>query len=387
VTPHERVLAALEKREADRVPTMDMMYETSNIYEILERKALPYGFVLTNRHTARVFDLLAPRIKPSLSMSKAMDDFANDLAASAVKMGFDSVWLMHSPTWRFADSKTIIDIYGRRFEVVVDERGNVLTPMYRDGVMEGPGDWSAWDKSEILRMPAITYRALSRVQKKYGDRIFIFGCFHGGIFEITWQCMGFERFVVATRKEKAAMARMIRFYTDYYCMMVEAIAEAGLPAVLYPDDLAFRSGPMLNPRLFDELYGEAFRRITGTAHALGLKIIVHTCGNVYSLLEWLADCGFDGIHGLEPTAGVELSRAKEMIGDRLCLIGNMDVTHVLVDGTRDEVREAVRASIRDAGAGGGYMVAPTNTHPGISVRRLEWMIEAVKEYGGYPLAV
>lgn len=38
MTPHERVLAALELREPDRVPTMDMMVETANIAEILGKK-------------------------------------------------------------------------------------------------------------------------------------------------------------------------------------------------------------------------------------------------------------------------------------------------------------------------------------------------------------
>ena len=99
----------------------------------------------------------------------------------------------------------------------------------------------------------------------------------------------------------------------------------------------------------EELYGDSFRRITETAHALGMKIVVHTDGNVYPLLDWFADCGFDGVHALEPTAGVELAKAKEMVGDRMCLLGNMDITHILVDATREEVFEAVRLEHRGRG--------------------------------------
>jgi uroporphyrinogen decarboxylase len=117
-----------------------------------------------------------------------------------------------------------------------------------------------------------------------------------------------------------------------------------------------------------------------------MKIVVHSCGNVIALLEWFAECGFDGVHALEPTAGVELARAKEMVGDRLCLVGNIDITHILVDAVKDEVFEAVRNSIKAAGQGGGYMVAPTNSHQSMSVDRLRWMLEAVKKYGPYPLA-
>jgi uroporphyrinogen decarboxylase len=142
---------------------------------------------------------------------------------------------------------------------------------------------------------------------------------------------------------------------------------------------------MLNPRQFESLCGESFRRITDTAHRLGMKIVIHSCGNVYQLLDWFADCGFDGVHALEPTAGVELAKAKEIVGDRLCLLGNVDITHILVDASRAEVFEAVRQSIEAAGRGGGYIVAPTNSHHGMSVQRLRWMLEAVEEYGWYPL--
>jgi hypothetical protein len=45
------------------------------------------------------------------------------------------------------------------------------------------------------------------------------------------------------------------------------------------------------------------------------------------------------------------------------------------------VFEAIRKSIEDAGAGGGYIVSPTNSHPDMSVQRLRWMLEAVEKYG------
>ncbi|MBU4301900.1 MAG: hypothetical protein KKE79_07455, partial [Actinobacteria bacterium] len=87
-----------------------------------------------------------------------------------------------------------------------------------------------------------------------------------------------------------------------------------------------------------------------------------------------------------PTAGIELATVKEMVGDRLCLVGNMDITRILVDADREEVFQAVRESIQAAGKGGGYILAPTNSHPDISVERLYWMLEAVEEYGYYPLS-
>ena len=383
----ERVLAALELREPDRVPTFDVMEEYANIYKILKKKPVPLGFLFSNKYTGWVIDRIGPLIDKSHAIDSEMDHFSYDRTEASVKFGYDSAWVMHVPIWRFRDSNVAQDIYGRYYDIVIDKEGNIATPMYRGGMMKSPADWDAWDKRDILRYPERTNRAYKPIQRDFGDRLFIMGSFLYGLFEMSWQPFGFERWAVAVHREKDFMKRYIKFYEDWYCMMIEAMADAGLPAAVYSDDMAYKSGPMLSPRMMEEFFGDAFRRIVETAHRLGMKIVVHSDGNVYPLLEWYADCGFDGVHALEPTAGVELSKVKEMVGDRMCLLGNIDITHILVDASKDEVFEAVRASIKAAGKGGGYIVAPTNSHPDLSLERLHWMLEAVEKYGHYPLSV
>jgi len=382
---HQRVMAALELREPDRVPTMDVMEEYANIYDVLEKKPTPLGFLVTNRYASKLFDAAMPLLNLIHFMDSEMDRFSHDRVEAAVKMGYDAAWVMHVPIWRFRDSKVAEDIFGHYYDVVVDDRGNIATPVYRGGLITSPADWKAWDKRAILRLPEKANRVYAGIQKDFGERIAVFASFLYGLFENTWQPLGFERFAVALRREREFIKQVIKFYEDHYCLMIEAWADAGVPGAVYSDDMAYRSGPMLNPRLMDELYGDSFRRITETAHTVGMKIVVHTDGMVYPLLPWFADCGFDGVHSLEPTAGVELAQVKEMVGDRLCLLGNLDITHILVDASREEVFEAVRASIRAAGAGGGYIIAPTNSHPAMDVKHLRWMLEAVEQYGRYPL--
>jgi uroporphyrinogen decarboxylase len=84
---------------------------------------------------------------------------------------------------------------------------------------------------------------------------------------------------------------------------------------------------------------------------------------------------------------MDLAKAKDVVGDRICLIGNLDVSRLLVDADKEEVYEAVRLAIHDAGHGGGFILAPDHSHPGISVERLRWMLEAAELFGRYPLEV
>jgi len=229
-------------------------------------------------------------------------------------------------------------------------------------------------------------RVLSDIQRENRGRLFTFGMISTGLFETIWQMMGFERFAVAVRRERQFVDRLVKFLEDYICMTIEVMADVGIPGFLYSDDLAYKSGPMLNPKLLKELFENSYRRFVETARALGMKTMIHSCGNISELLPWIADCGFDGVNPLEPSADVDLAAAKQVVGDRICLMGNIDVTRILVDAAKDEVFEEVRQAIADAGRGGGYILAPDHDHAGMSVERMRWMVEACREYGRYPLA-
>jgi len=389
LTANERVLAALELREPDRVPVMDLLNDYAVVNTILGKKPNPVSRLFSNRYTAAALDRFLPvfnrtPLGPWATQSE-MAKFAYDAAAAASKMGEDAVWITFFPFFRMRSSKLVEDIFGRRMDVSFDRLGSMATPLYRSGLIASPADWQAWDKKPMLRLPELARRALAPVQRDFGEHLFLFPCVDFGLFENTWQPLGFERFTVALRRERAWLSSMVEFHADLYCEMLEAVADAGIPGIVYGDDLAYRSGPMVNPRLLEQIYGDGLRRLVEKAHSLGLKILMHSCGNVTDLLEWLADCGFDAIHPLEPTAGVDLAEAKKRVGGRLCLVGNLDITYLLVEGTREEVFEAVRRAISDAGPGGGFILAPDHSHSDISVQRLKWMGEAAREYGPYPL--
>jgi uroporphyrinogen decarboxylase len=193
--------------------------------------------------------------------------------------------------------------------------------------------------------------------------------------------------VTWTRRDPGFVRDIIAYKTEVAVEAVQAAAEAGSKVMWYGDDLAYKSGPMLSPTMIEDLFGEAYRRIAEAAHNGGMKIMFHACGNVLDLLTMIADWGFDGVHALEPTAGVTLAEARRRVGDRLCLCGNVDITHTLVDASREEVFREVKQCIKDGATGGGYIVAATNSHNALNAQNLAWMVEATDKYGHYPINI
>jgi uroporphyrinogen decarboxylase len=86
----------------------------------------------------------------------------------------------------------------------------------------------------------------------------------------------------------------------------------------------------------------------------GIKTVLHICGKVQDRLRLIADTGYDGV---SVDSVVDLRRAKEQVGDRICLIGNVDVFRPLRKGSAQKVREKALECIEAAGSEGRFMLS------------------------------
>ena len=124
-------------------------------------------------------------------------------------------------------------------------------------------------------------------------------------------------------------------------------------------------------------------RAIDAEHYKSLKIFKHTDGNHWKIMEDLIEVGFDGIHPIQPQS-LDLTEVKKQIGDRICLLGNIDCRETLVTKSVREVEEEVRRAIGVAGPGGGYILSSSNTiHPGVEAENYIAMVKATHEYGVY----
>ena len=102
----------------------------------------------------------------------------------------------------------------------------------------------------------------------------------------------------------------------------------------------------------------------------------------------ILDTGIDGLHPIDPMAGMDIGEAKEKFGDRVCLCGNVSCAFSLVSGTVEEVKQETKEVIRKAGKGGGLICMSSNSiHSGVNPNNYVAMVEAIREYGSYPLAL
>ena len=128
------------------------------------------------------------------------------------------------------------------------------------------------------------------------------------------------------------------------------------------------------------------KAIVDRVHGLGALCIKHSDGLLWSLFDQIVATGVDGIHPIDPEAGMDMGEAKARYGHKVCLMGNIDCGPLLTNGNPDEVRQAVKECIRKGGKGGGLICMSSNSiHSGVKPENYIAMVKAIREYGKYPL--
>ncbi len=201
-----------------------------------------------------------------------------------------------------------------------------------------------------------------------------------GIFP-TMLSMGVEVFCVALLENRALLETVLDRYFDWSAVVAERICSMGFDVLVTTDDMAFKTGPFFSPKVMREVVMPRYRRL---AEKIALPWVIHSDGNVEPFLDDLLTLGIAGLNPVEEGA-MDIRAIKRQYGDRLCLIGNVDL-NILSLGTPADVEKEVRRLILEVGPGGGYIVASGNSLTDyVRPENALAMGEATRKYGCYPL--
>jgi len=159
--------------------------------------------------------------------------------------------------------------------------------------------------------------------------------------------------------------------------------DAGAECLTMCADYCFNDGPFLSPKMFAEFVTPYLHRLIEGHRQNGAYVIKHTDGDIMPILEQLASCRPHALHSVDPQAKVDLAEVKKLIGDRVCLAGNVNCG-LLQTGTDEEVRADVIRSLKDGMPGGGYIFCTSNVaFKGMPPERYRMMLDLRQQYGRY----
>jgi len=367
----ERVLAALEHREADCVAVGEFFW-TDFIRRVKREMNVGEDF-----DPYRFWDLdmvvINPNMDPHIRPIEVLEESSE---RKVVRTGFEATIEVRSscpmPLYLDFDTKTYEEMEALVFDDPADERRYFSAI---DDQINSVAD------TLNLGLPSFVDRV-----KAYADDFCVFGSVCEP-HETIWRIMGTENVLLKLAEAPDRMAKFIERLGEFLVGIVEgqiAAAQGKLAGIYIWGDIAYDKGMFFSPDYWRRVYKPQLKRICDAAHAAGLKTIYHGCGDSSEVFDDMIAAGVDGYNPLEAKAGLDVVALKRRYGDRWAFNGNIDVM-VLATNDRDRIRREVLRKL-NAARGGGYIVQSDHSVPdNVAPASYDYMMQLVREYGRYPL--
>lgn len=197
--------------------------------------------------------------------------------------------------------------------------------------------------------------------------------------------------------EHRIVTRYLEETTAQICATLLSIRDEQLasPPIFMTYALEMLTPPWLGKTHFSKLVFPFDKRVNDAVHCIGGRHRAHCHGNSGEFLELFADMGVDAVEPLEPPPYGDnvLVEAKESVGKRMLLSGNITSQAFYLDSFRvEDVRELVKRAIEEGAPGGGFTLKTTGGAVGNGKTREQCvksidcnlaLIDAWREFGCY----
>lgn len=177
-----------------------------------------------------------------------------------------------------------------------------------------------------------------------------------GVFWHPDDPLDFEAYLLAMAQGEPSLRELLASKEARALKAVDGCLGAGAHGCMVGDDIAYQAGSLVSPSDLEEWIFPSLRRLARRIRDAGGVAFFHSCGHVMKILDRIADLGFDAFHGLSPAAGNDVLVARSVVGDRLVLMGGVDV-----DGVSPERIGEERGRVLPAlGRHGGYILSSSS---------------------------
>ncbi|NIO08538.1 MAG: hypothetical protein GTO40_11245, partial [Deltaproteobacteria bacterium] len=300
----ERVMTALRIQEPDRVPH---------------------------------FERIAKRVREAILPGASEENIVEHLDLDGVR------FIDRTHSWRYEN-------VGQGEKVKRDQWGGLVryssedNPIPMEPAIKSEKDLDSYklpDPDEEWR-----YQHLKQLVKRFkGERAIVVGV--TDIFALGREnFLGDVNYFRAMVKNPDFIDRANEFMMDYQLRYMRNCADMGVDIFWINGDWAMTERPMVSREYTERFLAPPFKKLVDYAHSRGVPVIKHTDGNIWPIYDTIIDAGADGLHPIDPMAGMDIGEAKARFGDKICLCGNVSCAFSLVSGTEEEVREETREVIR-----------------------------------------
>lgn len=405
----ERVKATLDHTEPDRVPLFELSINNKVSSDILGRKTFIGGGISYKNS-------IIANMGSEGDLRRCFREGFDDTMELYSKAGLDIVWLKVqkylTPVFPCLGNICALGVFDVEIKETKKDRFRIegeegfWSECFYDG-QRTKGFYSSTDcikekgvkeleryvnylENKTDRLPVQIKIGLEELQRstssKIGKKIFIAG-FADDLFPTFNSFL--EVFMETMVLEPSLVHRYMEVTTEGVLTLLDKQIEAGVDGIIGANDIASQKGTIISPEHYRRFILPVLKKIVSRCHEKNLKFIKHYDGNINNILELMINEGnIDGLHSIEPTASMDIYEVKKKFGKKITILGNLDCSHLMSSGTKQEIEKEIKKLIKYIAPGGGYIFSSSNAiHSGISTDTFNFIREKVSEYGKYPINI
>jgi len=224
-------------------------------------------------------------------------------------------------------------------QVVRTDRGIVARKLKDPDTMTMPehleypvktrADWEElkkrWDPADPGRFPG-DWAARCEQWRREDPFVYLQGMRSPSLFGLVRELMGPERTLYAFYDEPELVHDIMEFNTEFLLGLLPRILDqAPLGSIFFWEDMCYRAGPLISPKLFREFMIPRYRRVTDLARSRGIDtILVDSDGDVSELIPLWLEAGINGVYPMEVAAGMDVTQLRREYGRDLVMTGGID---------------------------------------------------------------
>ncbi|MDD8014785.1 MAG: uroporphyrinogen decarboxylase family protein [Acidobacteriota bacterium] len=356
MTTRERFNRVMHWRTADRVPNMEFGYWKKTI-EVWREQGLP-GHLKTNADVERYLGLEGISTLPEIP----------------VKNGLYPEF--EEKTLEVRDGRRII----RRRDGSICEaaESDSSIPRFIKFAVETRKDWEKFKEERLdVRWPGRIGDIPSTLAAARASGMPVLmhcGSLYGWIRDF----MGLENLSIALITDRTWMEEVMEHLAGMTLFLIEKTLDGvEVDAAWWWEDMCYNHGPLVSPKLFEEMMVPRYRRITEALGRRGIDVNVLDCdGRIYDLVPGWLRGGINGMFPIE-AAHTDPLRLRRDHGDEVLLIGGVNKL-ALIAGREAIDRELER--LHPLVERGGYI--PTVDHrvpPDVTFENYLYYLEKKKD--------
>jgi len=195
--------------------------------------------------------------------------------------------------------------------------------------------------------------------------------------------VGTDRILIALLEKPEWVKDMIDTMLALDLAMFEQVWEAGyhFDEIRWPDDMGYKQAQFFSPNVYREIVKPAHKKAADWAHAKGIKVALHSCGDINPFLPDILDAGIDMLNPLEVKAGMDPLALKERYGDRLALHGGLNA---VLYTEHEALWAEMERLVPQLKVSGGYVLSSDHSVPdSVSLEEFRAFVALARRLGMY----